>query len=81
MRKEKVERFDTDFSFIFGVNLILDTFINKLLKDRINLRLVLSFRCNGGANLFWLFYFSKPQFRSKIFKHAANSDNAGEIIR
>ncbi len=79
MAKE-VEEFNADFSFIFGVNLILDPVISKLPKDKINLHLGLSPWYKGGATLYYPFYNLQPQFCGCTFHQITKKADAGEII-
>lgn len=76
----EIEKFNADFAFIFGVNLILDPVIEKLPTDKINLHLGLSPWYKGGATLFWPFYFLEPQFCGSTFHQINKKADAGEII-
>jgi len=77
---DEVEKFNADFAFIFGVNLILDPVIEKLPNDKINLHLGLSPWYKGGATLYWPFYFLQPQFCGSTFHQINKKADAGEII-
>jgi folate-dependent phosphoribosylglycinamide formyltransferase PurN len=77
---EAIEEFNADFSFIFGVDLILDPVIGKLPRDKINLHLGLSPWYKGGATLYWPFYFLQPQFCGSTFHQITHNADAGEII-
>lgn len=77
---DKVSKFNADFCFIFGVDLILDPVIDVLPKDKINLHLGLSPWYKGGATLFWPFYHLEPQFCGSTFHQITKQADAGEII-
>lgn len=77
---EEVKKFNADFCFIFGVDLILDPVINVLPKDTINLHLGLSPWYKGGATLFWPFYHLEPQFCGSTFHQITQQPDAGKII-
>ena len=77
---DKVRKFNADFCFIFGVDLILDPVIDVLPKDKINLHLGLSPWYTGGATLFWPFYHLEPQFCGSTFHQITKKADAGEII-
>lgn len=77
---DKVRKFNADFCFIFGVDLILDPVIDLLPKDKINLHLGLSPWYKGGATLFWPFYHLEPQFCGSTFHQITRQADGGEII-
>ena len=77
---DKVKKFNADFCFIFGVDLILDPVIDALPADKINLSLGLSPWYKGGATLFWPFYHLEPQFCGSTFHQITKKADAGEII-
>ena len=77
---DKVKKFNADFCFIFGVDLILDPVIDALPADKINLHLGLSPWYKGGATLFWPFYHLEPQFCGSTFHQITKKADAGEII-
>ena len=77
---DKVKKFNADFCFIFGVDLIFCPVINVLPKDKINLHLGLSPWYKGGATLFWPFYHLEPQFCGSTFHQITKQADAGEII-
>ena len=76
----KIKKFDADFCFVFGVDLILDPVIDVLPVDKINLHLGLSPWYKGGATLFWPFYHLEPQFCGSTFHLITKQADAGEII-
>ena len=77
---DKVKRFNADFCFIFGVDLILDPVFDLLPENKINLHLGLSPWYKGGATLFWPFYHLVPQFCGSTFHQITKQADAGEII-
>lgn len=77
---KRVENFNADFCFIFGVNLILDPVIDVLPRDKINLHLGLSPWYKGGATLYWPFFHLKPQFAGVTFHQITKEADAGEIV-
>jgi hypothetical protein len=76
----EVKKFNADFCFIFGVDLILDPVIGELPDDKINLHLGLSPWYKGSATLFWPFYHLEPQFCGATFHQITKHADAGEII-
>ena len=76
----KIEKYNPDFAFIFGVDLILDPVIDKLPKNKINLHLGLSPWYKGGATLYHPFYHLRPQFCGITFHQITKKADAGEII-
>jgi hypothetical protein len=77
---DQVRKFNADFCFIFGVDLILDPVFDVLPKNKINLHLGLSPWYKGGATLFWPFYHLEPQFCGSTFHQITKKADAGEII-
>jgi len=77
---KKINKFNPDFCFIFGVDLILDPVIDSLPKDKINLHLGLSPWYKGGKTLYWPFYHLQPQFCGVTFHQITRAADAGEII-
>ena len=77
---KEIKKFDPDFAFIFGTNLISPSLIRVLPRDKINLHLGLSPWYKGAATLFWPFYFLKPQYAGITFHEINNQPDSGEII-
>ena len=77
---ERVSKFDADFCFIFGVDLILDPVIDRLPENKINLHFGLSPWYKGAATLYWPFYHLEPQFCGVTFHQITKQADAGEII-
>ena len=77
---DKVKKFNADFCFVFGVDLIVDPVIEVLPVDKINLHLGLSPWYKGSATLFWPFYHLEPQFCGSTFHQITKQADAGEII-
>lgn len=76
----KIKKFNADFCFIFGTDLILEPVINVLPENKINLHLGLSPFYKGSATLFWPFYFLQPQFAGVTFHQITKDIDAGDII-
>ena len=77
---DRIQAFNPDFAFIFGVNLILDPVIDILPVDKINLHLGLSPWYKGGATLYYPFYHLRPQYCGCTFHKITKEADAGEII-
>jgi len=75
-----VKKFEANFCFIFGVNLILDPVIGNLPSNKVNLHLGLSPWYKGGATLYHPFYHLQPQFCGTTFHQITKQADAGEII-
>lgn len=75
-----VRKFDADFAFIFGTDLIKEPLLSFLPKIRINLHLGLSPWYRGSATLFWPFYFLQPQFTGATFHQILPEADAGGIL-
>lgn len=77
---KEIKKFDADFAFIFGTNLISNSLIKVLPRNKINLHLGLSPWFKGAATLFWPFYFLKPQYAGITFHEINNKPDSGPII-
>jgi methionyl-tRNA formyltransferase len=75
-----VRKFDADFAFIFGTDLIKEPVLSALPEVRINLHLGLSPWYRGSATLFWPFYFLQPQFAGATFHQILPEADAGGVL-
>jgi len=75
-----VKKFNPDFSFIFGPDIIKNHLFSTLPNISINLHLGLSPWYKGSATLFWPFYFLEPHFAGVTFHQIINKADAGSIL-
>lgn len=75
-----VRKFNADFAFIFGTDLIKGELLESLPEIKINLHLGLSPWYRGSATLFWPFYFLQPQFSGATFHQILPEADAGGIL-
>jgi len=77
---EIIKKYNADFCFIFGTDLIKEPILSALPLKKINLHLGLSPWYKGGATLFWPFYFLEPQFAGVTIHYINSKPDAGGII-
>lgn len=76
----EVRKFDPDFCFIFGTDIIKDPVLSELPPNKVNLHLGLSPWYRGSATLFWPFYELKPQYCGITFHQIVPKADAGALI-
>ena len=75
-----VKKFNPDFTFIFGVDLLKEKIVNVINKKNINLHLGLSPWYKGSATLFWPFYFLQPNFAGATFHEITLGIDDGPVL-
>lgn len=75
-----IKKFNPDFTFIFGVDLLKEKIIKVINKKNINLHLGLSPWYKGSATLFWPFYFLQPNFAGATFHEITPGIDDGPIL-
>ena len=75
-----VKKFNPDFTFIFGVDLIKEPILKLINNKNLNLHLGLSPWYKGSATLFWPFYFLEPNLSGSTFHEINNYIDEGPIL-
>ena len=77
---KRVKRFEAQFAFVFGCDLINGELFEVLPEVNVNLHLGLSPWYKGSATLFWPFVLLEPQFAGVTFHKLALAADAGGIV-
>ena len=75
-----IKKFNPDFVFIFGVDIIKEPILNLIDNKNLNLHLGLSPWYKGSATLFWPFYFLQPNYAGATFHQITKGIDDGPIL-